>query len=99
MEQSISDKVKSINKLKREALELGLTVVSNEGVNLEGLTETAFGACRVENKWALITVKYNPETKEAAVTSIRTDQDGKSQVAERFKIEAALNVPCFNEDS
>jgi hypothetical protein len=98
MSQSISDKVKAINLLKKQALELGLTV-SSEAIDSDSLTETALGTCKVDGKWMLAFIKYNPDTKEAVVSELKSGEDGRSGTAERFKIEAAYVLPVFNEEN
>jgi hypothetical protein len=94
---SIADKVKAMNALKKQANELGVSI-ENAPQDTLHLTETGLGACKVNGKWVLVFLKFNPETKEAIVSEIRHDEDGKSGVANRFKIEAALNLPIFDEE-
>lgn len=98
MSQSISDKVKAINLVKKQAAELGLTV-SGDKADVSSLTETALGTCKVDGKWTLAFVKYNPDTKEAMVTELKQGEDGRSGTAERFKIEASYVLPIFNEEN
>jgi hypothetical protein len=94
---SIADRVKAINALKKQANELGVEV-TNAPKELESFPQLGFGTCKVNGKWALIEIGYNPETLEAKVTKIAVDEEGKTGVSERFKIEAALRLPVFNPD-
>ena len=94
---SIADRVKAMNVLKKQASELGVTV-ENSPADTTELTQTALGACKVDGKWALIFLKFNPDTREAVVSEIRHDEDGKGGVLQRFKIESALNIPVFDEE-
>lgn len=88
-EQSIQEKVLAKNLALKQ---------KQQGVQplpvLEDLKEYAFGTSLIGNKWYMIEIRYNPETKQSLVSRM-VETDGKTGASERLKIEVANWVSSF----
>jgi hypothetical protein len=81
-EINIAEKVRQINEAKKNK-EKG--IVNSNPIDVNTLTEYAYGTAFVDNKWFTVEVKFNPETKEAIVTQLM-EADGKTGSTEKLKI-------------
>lgn len=59
-----------------------------EEVSQEELMYSALGLCKVDDTFFVVTVKYNPHTKEAVVDSLEDATKTKAFADNKFKIDA-----------
>lgn len=82
-------KEKQVAKIKKEKLMVTAEEIPPVEV-IEALErlDVAMGICQLgENNWALVTIKYNPITKEATIDEVKDGYRLKSLAVRDFKVE------------